>query len=83
MRHVLYLLRSSQALDLLPQSPATDTTVSVVLLHEAIGLTNIPVADVVVLKDESVQPPQTALYPLIGYADLVQRLFHADLVMTL
>lgn len=79
---LLYLLRT-QTLDPLIQHAQPDVDTTVVLLHDAVGLQNVPASRVFALADDATQRGVTPSAPAISYKELLDLLFQADRVVVL
>lgn len=79
---LLYLLRT-HATDLLIQDahPTDDTTV--VLLHDAVTLKDVPATRVFALAEDAAERGIAPSAPAISYKELVDLVFQADRVVVL
>lgn len=84
MRNILYILGTAQAsISLLPSSPSTGNQTSVVLIQDAVGLSQIPAARVYALADDVTSRKALPSFPLISYGDFLRLIFEADNVVAL
>lgn len=86
MRRLLYLITSARALEqdpLFVVRPELVGDAEVVLLQEAVGLTNVPVQHISVLGDDLHERGAESAYPVIGYRELLEKIFAADQVIRL
>lgn len=79
---LLYLLRTDSMDPLLGDAQPDDET-TVVLLQDAVGLTNVPASRVFALAEDVAARGTTAAVPEISYKQLVELLFEADRVVVL
>lgn len=81
---VLYLVTSPRSLDhdpLFDTGQAPDTQLEVVLLQEAVAMTDVSVSDVSVLADDLHQRGASSPFSQIGYRELIEKIFAADRVI--
>lgn len=84
MRNVLYILGDTRASgSLLPSSPSTGNQTSVVLIHDAVGLSQVPAARVYALADDVTSRKASPSFPVISYGDFLRLIFEADNIVAL
>ncbi len=79
---LLYLLRTPR-LDPLIQQPHSGEETTVVLLHDAVGLQEVPASHVFVLAEDAAQRGVSSSAPSISYGELLDLVFAADRVVVL
>jgi sulfur transfer complex TusBCD TusB component (DsrH family) len=84
LRKVLYILGKPQAPNPpLPAGSGSDSRSSVVLIQEAVTLSQVPGDDVFALGEDLAARQATSRFPVISYADLLRMIFEADSVVAL
>ena len=86
MRKVLYILRkgTSELPDgLLPKGASPGEDVSVLLIHEAVTLTQAPGNHTYALLDDVTSRNLKPLFPTISYGEMLRLIFDADTVIAL
>ncbi|GKS60393.1 hypothetical protein YTPLAS18_39200 [Nitrospira sp.] len=86
MRRLLYLITSERTLEqdpLFVVRPELAGPPEVVLLQEGVRLANIPVELVSVLGEDLQERGLQSSYPVIGYRELLDKIFTADQVVRL
>ena len=79
---LLYLLRTQTVDPLLQKAqPGVDTTV--ILLHDAVRLQNVPASHVYALAEDAAQRGVKPSAPAISYRELLDLVFQADRVVVL
>ncbi|MER3424405.1 MAG: hypothetical protein C4293_15495 [Nitrospiraceae bacterium] len=86
MQKVLYLV-SKESLEffrnLIAAHPSSEQHISVVLIHDGVGLREIPARRVYVLSDDVASRNVTPAFPMISYAEMLRMMFDADSVVAL
>jgi sulfur transfer complex TusBCD TusB component (DsrH family) len=83
MRKVLYILGKAQAPN--PSLPAasSDSQSSVVLIQDAVTLSQVPGDHVFALGEDVAARKASCRFPVISYGDLLRMIFEADAVVAL
>lgn len=79
---LLYLLRTG-SIDPLLEPPRPEEERAVVLLHDAVGLENVPGSRVYALAEDAAERGLTPSAPAISYAELLEMVFDAERVVIL
>ena len=83
---VLYLVTSPRPLEhdpLFDSGHVADTQLEVVLLQEAVTMTQVPASAVSVLADDLRQKGVSSPFSIIGYRELLEKIFAADRIIRL
>ena len=86
MRRTLYLITSPRALEqdpLFVVRPELVEVPEVVLLQDGVRLMNVPIQSVSVLRDDLQERGIQSPYTVIGYRELLEKIFVADQVVRL
>jgi hypothetical protein len=84
LRNVLYILGDARSSEpLLPPLPSTGHQTSVVLIQQAVHLSQVPATHVYALADDVATYKATPSFPVISYGGLLRLLFEADNVIVL
>jgi hypothetical protein len=87
MRNILYICTKNQY-DwdiLIPQQPSspTEMDISVLLLQDAIGLSNIPISQPFALNTDGGEKDGFCKYVAISYQDFLDKIFLTDLALVM
>lgn len=83
MRNVLYILGGTRSSDPLLPPPSTGQQTSVVLIQQAVHLSQVPATHVYALADDVATHKATPSFPLVSYGDFLRLLFEADNIVVL
>lgn len=86
MARLLYVVTNSRPLTeepLFPSSLSPTDEAEVVLVQDAVQLTQVPTSRVSVLNEDLQSRGLSSVFPQIGYPELVEKIFQADRVIRL
>lgn len=84
MAQVLYIIGKAASPDPALFPPiGTDAQTSVVLIQDAVTLSQVPGHQVYALADDLAQRKATSRFPMISYRDLLRMIFEADRVVAM
>jgi sulfur transfer complex TusBCD TusB component (DsrH family) len=85
VRKVLYIVSKRDSLrpDLVLSTGVAEQDISVLLIQDAVSLTNVPSPHVFALADDAASRNITPVFPTVSYRDMVRLMFEADTVIAL
>lgn len=86
MRKILYILTKGPAQEpgpLLPSPASPEKGVSILLIQDAVGLTDLPQSQVYALADDVRSRNLKSSFPTVSYHEMLTMIFDADTVVAL